>query len=453
MNQFVTILLALVMIMSGLGEAVPATEPVSCEVSIEVAGDGNLKDAFGLDDKTGASLDAVKSLLGGLKFKAAMDNSIQQMQILLNEKDLFNLYMKKTENELRVISSMMPNTEITIAKETLDAMKSQMNGFRVDSQELSLFIEEIKNKADELLNDFIAKQGEVEYGSYEIQRKKYAEKRPIKTTSKEAFVMFAGYIKDIYENESLSKFVEQLNIKLDKHEFEESYNELIKMDEDAFPQMLADYYKNADNDDCIVISLEMNEKEKADVTIVREDCIKEFYINMNLTTGYTEGTNYGKAGLPSVSTLLPGESSGNSHAEKKTYNMDIYAKQDPEKGDYIEFIVHTEKGDVRIVAETVTADDGKNANITVTIPGQDGKNAEIKIVVKTGKDAPVYNKLDELTEIPLEDILKEMNNQNSANDPNGKLTKFANDINDGLNELLTVLQQEAPDFMNLVKTK
>lgn len=445
MNQVITILMAMVMLLGSFGEVAQSTGPVSFTANIEVAADGDILEAANLDGQVSKeTLNGVLSLLNGLEFKIAVNKQIQELNVQLNKKDFFSFVMKKEEDGIRAISSLAPHTEIVISNETLNAVKERMNDFQIDEQSLNKFSDVLKERTEKLLNDFISKYDDVENGKFELFQKEYTEKYKLQTTAKEATLLLTNYMKDVFEDENLSSFVHQLNIKLDTSELEDAYEQFKKQDEEWFPEMNAEYYRNDKDEDCLKINVEKNDLEKAMIAFVREAARKEFYMNINLTTGHTESSNTGTAGLG----LLQGVSvsSSSSTSETKTYNMDIHVIADEENGNWAEIAVHTDKGDIMISAYSIPTDPGKDIRVTAVIPSGD-KSISISLNGKISNEAPVYNKKEDLNEVQIEDLMKEMNDSGDES-KGGKSEKFMNDINSGLNELFKTLQQEAPDLVN-----
>ena len=404
-SGLLAIIIALTSMCGGLSGA-QLDKPVSIEINVGVDGDFS-----SLGDKA-AAVDTIKGLINDLSIRFAADpQNVAQLEVLLAGNSAASLSVKKQDDGTwAAVSTLFPNTKLTVADETIQAMLSAGG-----SNPLASLQEKFDPEAmaaltaplTELAAGFAEKAGEPETGTFEINGVVYTTKIPYNLTTKEAATMVLEALKKILSDEKVASMFSQFNIPVNADSIDSALENIANADEADQPVLSAAIYTNEAGDKCIEILLVKDEESMSFVAA---------------KVGSTATVDFDMLGQAKGSIKLD--------TEAKTFDMDI------------SFV--SGGTSVALKVNAAITDEGGNFDIAADIASGE-KKANLKLGIKMTYDAPVYEEADGLKTVAMETLM-------TADETSEDAAAFMTDFQTGAMTLLMNVAQQYPEFAQLMNS-
>ena len=289
-NSILSVIIAIVIALSSMcGGVANVGKPVSMELGLTVDGDFS---ALAQDGGSGAEyIEPLKGLISALSLRFAADESTAQMEILLNGDSAASLAMKAEDDGWSVVSTLFPNTALTVKNETIKQFTdmAMANNPMESIGDTGAIAEAFKTAFEQLLADYRATAGEPETGSFTVAGVEYTVKTPYNITTKEAAVKFMLTLKNVLSDERLAGLISMMGSDFSPEALDKEIENLNSQDESELPVLAAAEYANEAGDTCTEILLTQDDQamsilvaKSGEVTTVNADILEQLVVSLVL---------------------------------------------------------------------------------------------------------------------------------------------------------------------------
>ena len=243
LSGILAVVIALTSMCGGLMNS-NADRPFAAEINVELKGDPA---ALAIGGQSADSSKAIMDLISSLAIRIAGTADVGQLQIKLKDEPVASLNVQRQEDSWAVVSDLFPTSLLRVKNDTLASMMSQMNtsaGSVPGNLDFAAIADAAKVPFEQLLEQFRAKLGEPETGSFTVGGVEYTQKAIYNLTTKEALQMVLTAVKAIVSNETVSGIISQFSPNFTPDSLDETLENVLAADDADQPVLSAAEYRN-----------------------------------------------------------------------------------------------------------------------------------------------------------------------------------------------------------------
>ena len=211
------------------------------------------------------AMTAAFGIINNLGVKAAVKGTDAQIDLLLKDASVLALNLGVNESGIVVTCDAIPNYAFTISAETIQQLMNQIAESMpkgLDGIDPEALGEAIGSRLGALIQEVLAKAGETETGSFNVDGMDFNARIPLNITTKELALLTMNFVKDVLNDPAFAPVLGMIGDQLNLEDLDDAIQELEGLDEAQMPVTEAFVYGQLDeagNANSIYVAIDISQ--------------------------------------------------------------------------------------------------------------------------------------------------------------------------------------------------